>query len=65
MLFYRLLEEGTRRFAYRVHAFCLMTNHVHPNSADGTSAAVERPPEPVLNIRVRLFGSGFGSGLRY
>ena len=27
--FYRLLEEGTRRFGYRVHAFCLMTNHVH------------------------------------
>ena len=29
MMFYRLLEEGTRRFAYHVHAFCLMTNHVH------------------------------------
>jgi len=22
-------EEGCARFAYRVHGFCLMTNHVH------------------------------------
>ncbi|MEO8626886.1 MAG: transposase [Betaproteobacteria bacterium] len=27
--FYRLLDEGTRRFGYRVHAFCLMDNHIH------------------------------------
>lgn len=27
--FYSLLEEGVSRFAYRIHAFCLMTNHVH------------------------------------
>ena len=27
--FYHLLEEGTDRFGYRIHAFCLMTNHVH------------------------------------
>ncbi len=27
--FYKLLHEGTARFSYRVHAFCLMTNHVH------------------------------------
>ena len=27
--FYRLIAEGCRRFAYRVHGFCLMTNHVH------------------------------------
>jgi REP-associated tyrosine transposase len=26
---YLLLQEGTCRFGYRVHAFCLMTNHVH------------------------------------
>ena len=26
---YALLEEGCARFGYRVHAFCLMTNHVH------------------------------------
>ena len=27
--FYLLLQEGTHRFGYRVHAFCLMTNHIH------------------------------------
>ncbi len=27
--FYGLIEEGCRRFGYRVHGFCLMTNHVH------------------------------------
>jgi len=26
---YDLLAEGVRRFGYRVHAFCLMTNHIH------------------------------------
>jgi len=28
-VFYDLLGEGCRRFGYRVHAFCLMSNHVH------------------------------------
>lgn len=27
--FYLLLQEGTYRFGYRVHAFTLMTNHIH------------------------------------
>jgi REP element-mobilizing transposase RayT len=27
--FYELLADGVARFGYRVHAFCLMTNHVH------------------------------------
>ncbi len=27
--FYLLLQEGTCRFGYRVHAFCLMSNHIH------------------------------------
>jgi putative transposase len=27
--FYLLLQEGTCRFGYRVHAFCLMTGHIH------------------------------------
>ena len=27
--FYLLLQEGTVRFGYRVHGFCLMDNHVH------------------------------------
>ncbi|MDJ0862092.1 MAG: transposase [Gammaproteobacteria bacterium] len=26
---YRLLADGTTRFGYRVHAYCLMTNHLH------------------------------------
>jgi REP element-mobilizing transposase RayT len=29
LMFYSLLEEGVLRFDYRVHAFCLMSNHVH------------------------------------
>ena len=28
-VFYELLSEGVTRFHYRVHAFCLMSNHVH------------------------------------
>jgi len=24
-----LLQEGTCRFGYRIHAFCLMSNHIH------------------------------------
>jgi REP element-mobilizing transposase RayT len=39
LAFYRLLEEGTRRFDYRVHAFCLMTNHVH--------LALQMGPQPL------------------
>ncbi|MBU0675150.1 MAG: transposase [Proteobacteria bacterium] len=27
--FYLLIQEGIERYRYRVHAFCLMTNHVH------------------------------------
>jgi len=27
--FFNLLAEGVVRFGYRVHAFCLMTNHLH------------------------------------
>lgn len=27
--FYGLLSEGVARFGYRVHGFCLMSNHVH------------------------------------
>lgn len=27
--FYELMAEGVERFGYRVHAFCLMTNHLH------------------------------------
>jgi len=27
--FFLLLQEGIERFGHRIHAFCLMTNHVH------------------------------------
>ena len=27
--FYELMGQGVARFGYRVHAFCLMTNHLH------------------------------------
>ncbi|MDH3392635.1 MAG: transposase [Desulfobulbaceae bacterium] len=27
--FYHLLREGVDRFGHRLHAFCLMTNHIH------------------------------------
>ena len=27
--FYLLLQEGVEKFGYRIHAFCLMTNHIH------------------------------------
>ena len=27
--FYLLLQEGSNRFGFRVHAFCLMANHIH------------------------------------
>ncbi len=27
--FFLLLQEGMERFGHRIHAFCLMTNHVH------------------------------------
>ncbi|MCK5231162.1 MAG: transposase, partial [Desulfobulbaceae bacterium] len=26
---YLLLQEGIERFGHRIHAFCLMTNHLH------------------------------------
>lgn len=27
--FYELIADGIRRYEYRIHAFCLMSNHVH------------------------------------
>ncbi|HET6421230.1 MAG TPA: transposase, partial [Geobacteraceae bacterium] len=27
--FYILLQEGVERYGHRIHAFCLMTNHIH------------------------------------
>lgn len=34
---YQLIEEGTRKYQYRVHAFCLMSNHVHMAIQVGTT----------------------------
>ena len=28
-MFFDLVQESILRFKYRIHAFCLMTNHVH------------------------------------
>ncbi|MGH8612467.1 MAG: transposase [Gammaproteobacteria bacterium] len=28
-VFYELMADGVSRFGFRIHAFCLMTNHVH------------------------------------
>ena len=36
--FYELLAEGVTRFGYRVHAFCLMSNHLHLALQAGDSA---------------------------
>lgn len=27
--FFLLLQEGSEKFGYRIHAYCLMTNHIH------------------------------------
>jgi REP element-mobilizing transposase RayT len=27
--FYLLMQEGVERYGHRIHAFCLMSNHVH------------------------------------
>ena len=27
--FYLFLQQGVERFRHRIHAFCLMTNHIH------------------------------------
>ena len=51
--FLDLLSEGTRRFGYRVHAFCLMTNHVH--------LALQAGPEPIAKAMQNV---GFRHSLR-
>jgi REP element-mobilizing transposase RayT len=27
--FFLLVQEGVERFRHRIHAYCLMTNHIH------------------------------------
>lgn len=44
-----LLQEGTERFGYRVHGFCLMGNHVHL-----ALQVAERPlAQPMQNLSFR------------
>jgi putative transposase len=47
--FYRLLDEGARRFELRVHAFCLMSNHVHLAVQVGAIGL----PQPLQNLAFR------------
>src|SRR5262249_9371811 len=42
--FYALLSEGVDRFGYRVHDFCLMTNHVHL-ALQAVKEPVSAPPQ--------------------
>ena len=51
--FLDLLSEGTSRFGYRVHAFCLMSNHVH--------LAVQAGEEPISKA---IQNVGFRHALR-
>jgi REP element-mobilizing transposase RayT len=44
--FYLLLQEGVERFGHRIHAFCLMTNHVH--------LAVQVADQPLSRIMQNL-----------
>ena len=39
--FYFLVQEGIERFGHRIHAFCLMTNHVHLAIQVGRSRFLE------------------------
>lgn len=47
--FLDLLSEGTARFGYRVHAFCLMSNHVHL----AIQAGEERLAKAMQNVGFR------------
>jgi len=47
--FYLLLQEGTERFGYRVHGFCLMGNHVHL----ALQAAETALAKPMQNLSFR------------
>ena len=44
--FYLLLQEGVEKFGHRIHAFCLMGNHVHlaaiPHAEDSLAKGIGR-----------------------
>ena len=48
---YQLLDEGTRRFHYRVHAFCLMSNHIHLAIQAGSEPLSRAVHIPVMPVR--------------
>ncbi len=48
--FYELIEEGVSRFGYWVHAFCLMTNHLHLALQRRRAIPVRRHAEPRLPL---------------
>ena len=64
--FHELMAEGVERFGYRVHAFCLMTNHLHlalqageqPLSAGLQNLAFRYTR--YLNARLKRVGHLFG-----
>jgi putative transposase len=63
--FYQLLAEGVSRFGYRVHAFCLMTNHLHlalQAGDEGLSAGMQNLSfryTRYLNTRLKRVGHVF------
>jgi REP element-mobilizing transposase RayT len=64
-LFYELLSEGVARFGYRVHAFCLMSNHLHlalQAGDEGLSAGMQNLSfryTRYLNTRLKRVGHVF------
>jgi len=49
LFFYSLLADGVSRFGFRIHAFCLMNNHVHIAIQPGKTAL----PKIMQNIAFR------------
>ena len=63
--FYELMAEGVKRFGYRVHAFCLMNNHLHlalQAGEEGLSPAMQNLSfryTRYLNARLKRVGHVF------
>jgi REP element-mobilizing transposase RayT len=43
--FYLFLQEGVEKFGYRIHAFCLMNNHVHLAIQVGEKSLSKKQPK--------------------
>lgn len=54
------LEEGMRRYDAALHAYCLMTNHVHllltPGSTDSISRLMQHVGLPYVQYVNRTYG---------